>query len=81
MDPLSENGNQFIAYAVRCRTMDKVCLGYIKTYLEHPTASHVMMAYRIGPHTGSCDDGECKAGGVLLKLIKSKNLKNSPIRG
>ena len=76
MDPLSENGNQFIAYAVRCRTMDKICLGYIKTYLEHPTASHVMMAYRIGPHTGSCDNGECKADGVLLKLVKSKNLKN-----
>ena len=56
--------------------MDEVCLGYVKMYLEHPTASHVMMAYRIGSHTGSCDDGEFKAGSILLKLIKMKNLKN-----
>ena len=74
--PVIENSNQFTAYAVHTRTMDKVRLGYIKTFATQPSAAHVVMAYRIGKHSGSCDDGEFKAGSVLLKLIKSKNLKN-----
>ena len=77
--PVIENGNQFTVYAVRTHTMDKVRLGYVKVFSKQPTAAHVMMAYHIGKHSGSCDDGEFKAGGAILKLIRSKNLKNVAI--
>ena len=77
--PLSEKGSHFTAFAVRCRRMDSVRLGYIKTFILNPTANHVMMAYRIGSYVGSCDDGEFQAGGRLLRLLRSKRLKNVAI--
>ena len=78
-DPLSDKGNHFTAYAIRLRRMDSVRLGYVKTFITKPRANHVMMAYQIGAHSGSCDDGEHNAGSQLLHLLKSKNLRNVTI--
>ena len=77
--PIIENNNHFTAYAVRTRRMDAVRLGYIKTIITKPRANHVMMAYRVGNYSGSCDDGECQAGGRLLQVLKNKRLKNVAI--
>ena len=74
--PLKENGSEFMAYAVRTRTMDKVWMGYVRAFYTQPSAAHVMMAYRVGKHSGSCDDEEHRGGGTILKQILAKNFKN-----
>jgi uncharacterized YigZ family protein len=77
--PLREKKSKFVGYAFPATTQQEVdgCLAALRK--EHPGATHVCYAYRIGPAPGqvrTSDDGEpaYSAGAPILGKIESYGL-------
>ena len=77
--PHVQNNNKFIAYFIRTRRIDIIRLAYTRVYVEQPSASSVMMAYKLANTQGSCDDGEYNMGFKLLRLLQNKKIKHAAI--
>ena len=77
--PHVQNNNKFIAYFIHTRRIDIIRLAYTRVYVEQPSASSVMMAYKLANTQGSCDDGEYNMGFKLLRLLQNKKIKHAAI--
>ena len=73
---VSMKGSRFIGYTAEVKDYQMIQEMYLKIKLIHPTANHVICAYRL-PHSDNdmfrsffCDDGEHGAGRVLLDHMK-----------
>lgn len=79
-----EKGSKFIAYAVKCESVEEVEAFLEETRKKYHDARHVCYAYRLGPDGGTFranDDGEPShsAGTPILNEMKSAEVTDAAV--
>ena len=72
----TRKGSTFCGYAVRAKMLNTVDMAYVKIRASHPFARHIMLAYNVADHKGSCEDGEWFGDLTMKKVLDDSGLKN-----
>ena len=78
-ETITERNSRFISYAAQANDLEKIQETYLKVKLLHPTAHHIMCAYKLPKHVHPTfasdffDDGEHGGGRVLLQLLGDRS--------
>ena len=78
-DPVTEQGNVFIGYAVKASNGIEIQRAYKRLKQLNAAATHISMAFDYQKKQGNQDDGENGAGLVLEKLLTSLSVSNKTI--
>ena len=74
-----ERSSKFKGFAVWLTKLPSIELAYVKARQQVPNADHIMVAYNIPGHSGSCDDGESFGDLQITKMLKQKKIENVAI--
>ena len=77
-------GNTFVPYAIDTTNPDEIKKAYLHVKLQHPSARHIVCAYRLPgypqhEYNDYQDDGEFGAGEKLLQMLEANDIPQKAV--